>query len=167
MIALVGFMGVGKTSVGRALAARLNLPFVDVDETIETKTGETIAALFKAHGEPGFRAVEGEVVAELLSGPEAVVALGGGSVEAPRCRERLRDATVVFLDVGSEEALRRIKAGAGARPMLDSHDAEALYRRRRHLYESVADVTAATDGRRVDEVVQELAGVLERLGSDA
>lgn len=165
MIALVGFMGAGKTSVGRALADRLDLLFVDVDETIERKTNETIGALFRAHGEPGLRAIESEVVAKLLGGPNSVVALGGGSVEDPRCRERLRDATVIYLDVDVKEALGRIEGGDAGRPMLDVHDPETLHRRRRPLYESVADVTVSTDGRGVDEVVEEIVVALERLDS--
>jgi shikimate kinase len=166
MIALVGFMGAGKTTVGRALAQRLTLPFFDVDETIEQRSNATIAEVFRSQGEPDFRALEKVVVAELLGGPDAVVALGGGSVEDAGCRELLENATVVYLGVDSEEALRRINGG-DPRPMLESNDPEALYKRRRALYESVADVTISTDGREVDEVVEELAATLGRLGSDA
>ena len=88
MIVLVGFMGAGKSTVGRLLAARLGVPFVDADAAIEAAEGRTIPAIFEADGEPGFRRIEAEVVRGLLDGPEAVLALGG----IVRLTELQRDA---------------------------------------------------------------------------
>ena len=159
LIALIGFMGAGKTSVGRLLAQRLDLPFVDADQAIEQKTGRTIADLFTADGEQGFRVVEKEVVADLLGHSDAVVALGGGAVEDAACRERLREATVVHLDVDLHEALRR--AGTGNdRPMLAAHDPGALHARRRPLYESIADISVVSNDP-VEEVVDDLLRLLD------
>ena len=79
-LALIGFMGAGKSTAGAALAARLGWTFLDADAEIERETGRTIAAIFGEDGEPAFRATEERVVAGLLSRPNAVVALGGGAV---------------------------------------------------------------------------------------
>lgn len=156
-------MGAGKSSVGRLLAQRLNVPFLDADEAIEQRTGNTIAELFSTEGEDVFRAVEKEVVADLLDRSDAVVALGGGAVEDVACREHLRGATVVHLDVDTDEALRR--AGAGNdRPMLGAHDPAALHARRRPLYESIADISVASNDP-VEQVVDELVKLLDRPNS--
>ncbi|HYN37247.1 MAG TPA: shikimate kinase [Actinomycetota bacterium] len=160
LIALIGFMGAGKSSVGRLLAQRLNVPFLDADEAIEQSTGRTIADFFSTEGEQGFRVVEKEVVADLLDVSDAVVALGGGAVEDAACRERLRGATVVHLDVDTHEALRRIGNG-NDRPMLAAHDPAALHARRRPVYESIADISVASNGP-VEDIVDELVSLLDR-----
>ena len=145
-------MGAGKTSVGRALAARLNLPFIDVDESIEGDAGASISEIFDGRGEDAFRALERATVQTSLAGERAVIALGGGSVEDEATRALLRDAVVVYLRVSSDEALRRID-DPSARPMLRRHDPRDLHARRAPLYEEVADVTIDVDGRSIDEVV--------------
>ncbi len=89
MIVLIGFMGAGKTTVGTLLAARLGLPFTDSDQVIESRAGRPIRQIFAEDGEPAFRALEHEVIAGLLDGPPAVLALGGGAPEYPLTRERL------------------------------------------------------------------------------
>ena len=159
MVVLIGFMGAGKTSVGRALAARLELPFVDLDEEIARAAHSSIPEIFAARGEKGFRALEREAARSTLAGTEAVVALGGGAGEAAETRSALGGATVVYLELSLEEVLRRI-GDKQSRPMLQLHDPEALHARRRPLYESVADITIAVDGKTVEEVV---ADVVERL----
>ncbi|MFN2488477.1 MAG: 3-dehydroquinate synthase [Actinomycetota bacterium] len=155
MIVLVGFMGAGKSTVGRLLAARLGMPFVDSDDEIERRAGASIADIFATEGEPGFRRLEREVATDLLGGADAVIALGGGALEDPITCGALEWATVAYLEVGYGEALRRIGPDGG-RPMLAVGDPRALYERRRGLYERVADVTVATDGRRVADIVAEL-----------
>lgn len=151
MIVLVGFMAAGKSSVGREVARSLGLPFVDTDAVIAERTGATISQIFAAEGEEGFRAIESEVVREVLAGPDAVVALGGGAVTTTEVRAALRPAIVVYLEVDVEEAVKRAGTG-GERPMLNARDPEALLTERRPLYESVATVTVKTDGRDVAEV---------------
>jgi shikimate kinase len=86
VIVIVGFMGAGKTTVGHLLAEKLGLPFVDTDLVIEQRTGRSVRQIFADDGEPAFRMLEHEVTAELLGGPDAVLALGGGGVEHPATR---------------------------------------------------------------------------------
>ena len=90
MIVLVGFMGAGKTTVGRLLAARLGLPFTDSDQVIEERAGTPIRQIFADDGEPAFRELEHEVIADLLDGPDAVLALGGGAADRADTRDLLK-----------------------------------------------------------------------------
>jgi shikimate kinase len=161
MIAVVGFMGAGKTTVGRLLAAKLGLPFTDTDRVIEEQAGKPVRRIFADEGEPVFRELEHTVIAGLLAGPEAVLALGGGATGHPATRALLAAVPVVYLRVDYTEALARV-GGDHSRPMLARPDVQALHAARQAVYASVATVTAGTDGRLPDEVVLELLGVLER-----
>ncbi len=160
MIVLVGFMGAGKSSVGSALARALGLRFVDTDQVVVQRALRSISEIFEQEGEAGFRRREREVAAEALSGVDAVVSLGGGAVVDPHIRELLEPATVVHLDVGFAEALRRVGDDQG-RPMLQ-RDTEELYRTRDPLYREVADVRVVTEGRTADEVTAEVVGLLTK-----
>ena len=115
MIVLVGFMGAGKTTIGQLLAERMGLPFTDSDQVIEQRAGRPVAQIFAEDGEPAFRALEHQVIADLLAGPALVLALGGGAAEHPGTRDRLARARVVYLQVGYEEAMRRVRRRAGPR----------------------------------------------------
>jgi shikimate kinase len=99
VVVLVGFMGAGKTTVRRIIAERLGQPFVDSDVLIEQRLGREIRDVFATEGEAYFRELEHATVADLVRGPEAVVALGGGAVEDLRTRAVLRNARVVYLRV--------------------------------------------------------------------
>ena len=156
MIVLIGFMGSGKTSVGRRLASLLELPFVDADEALESDTGKSVSELFEEEGEDGFRQRERELVETLLEGDDAVISLGGGAIEDDTIRDKLRGATVVYLDVSLEEAMRRA-SGEDSRPMLALHDPRELHARRGPLYEEAADLAVATDGTNAAEVAEQLA----------
>ncbi|MDQ3916458.1 MAG: 3-dehydroquinate synthase [Actinomycetota bacterium] len=160
MIALVGFMGAGKTTVGRLLAARIGLPFVDADAAVEAAAGTTIDALFEK-GEASFRELESRTVRALLDGPEAVVALGGGALGDPSVATALQWATVVFLDVSFREAMRRL-SGAADRPMLRRADPKALYESRRDVYERAAHHVVPVDGKTAEDVAAEVAALLGR-----
>lgn len=162
MIVLVGFMGAGKSSVGSALAKDLGLRFVDTDQVVVQRALQSIPEIFEREGEAGFRTREREVATEALSGVDSVVSLGGGAVVDPHIRELLGPATVVHLDVGLAEALRRV-GDDPSRPMLQ-RNTEELYRTRDPLYRAVADVTVVTDGRSVEEVVTEVSGNLSGAG---
>ena len=162
MIVLVGFMGAGKTTVGNLLAARLGLPFADSDDVIERRAGRPIRQIFAADGEPAFRALEHQVIAELLDGPALVLALGGGAAQYPQTRVKLASAQVVYLQVGYEQALLRVGGDRG-RPMLARSDLPELYRRRMPVYAGVATVTVATDGR-PPEIISE--DILARLAAE-
>ena len=145
-IALIGFMGAGKTTIGREVAGLADRPFVDVDEEIVTRHG-SIAELFR-DGEPGFRRIEEALTAEVLARPEpAVVALGGGALGSEATRARLRErAFTVFLEADVDELWRRV-AGSD-RPLAQSEEAfRRLYAKRRRVYVEVADaVTADAEG---------------------
>ena len=159
VVVLVGFMGAGKTTVGHILAERLGQPFVDSDVLIEKRLGREIRDIFATEGEPYFRQLEHVTVAELVRGPEAVVALGGGAVEDPRTRAVLRHARVVYLRVGYDEAMARVQSDE-LRPMLHRPDLDEVYQRRLPAYEDLAFVTIDTDGRRPDAVATEVLAAL-------
>lgn len=162
MIVLVGFMGAGKSTVGPLLAAGLGLPFADLDQVIEQQQGRPVRDIFAAGGEAAFRALEHEALASFLAGPDAVLALGGGAVESPASRRLLRPVSVVYLEVGYDEALRRVGGDAG-RPMLARPDLAGIYRRRLAGYEAVATLTVATGGRPAEAVCDEVMAGLTRL----
>jgi len=146
VIVLVGFMGAGKTTIGQLLAERLGLPFTDSDQVIEQRAGRPVAQIFAEDGEPAFRALEHQVIADLLAGPALVLALGGGAAEHPGTRERLAAAEVVYLQVGYEQALQRV-GGDPSRPLLARADLVATYQRRLSVYAGIATLTVPTDGR--------------------
>jgi shikimate kinase/3-dehydroquinate synthase len=152
-LALIGFMGAGKSTLGREVARRTARPFVDTDEQIETQHGP-IAELFE-RGEPEFRRLEEEVVAEAIAGPDSVIALGGGAVLSPRTRERLQTrAFTVYLEVEVEDAWER--ARGSNRPLARSEDDfRRLHESRRSVYAETADVVATT----VEEVLLGALGI--------
>jgi shikimate kinase/3-dehydroquinate synthase len=142
-LALVGFMGAGKTTLGGELAERVGRPFVDLDRKIEETTGRSISWLFEERGEAEFRALEAEItIGALHDGGPAVFALGGGVVETPSVRRALRDkALTVMIEVDPETAWGR--ARDNARPLARQQASfRALYEARQPLYAEVADAVA-------------------------
>jgi shikimate kinase len=124
-IVLVGFMGTGKTEVGRRLARGLGRPFVDVDRLVESRAGKTVREIFETEGEPRFRELEREAVREATALPGAVVATGGGALLDPESRRRLLAAgLVVRLDAEPEAILDRV-GGGEQRPLLAGLDRPA------------------------------------------
>jgi len=157
-VVLVGVMGAGKTTIGTLVAEALNLPFRDTDDDIVAATGKPISDIFVDDGEDHFRALEGQAVAAALDGFDGVLALGGGAVMAAETRERLRGHTVVFLDVGLADAVRRVGLGAG-RPLLAINPRATLKHlldQRRPLYQEVATATVVTDGRTPEDIADEV-----------
>ena len=146
-LALIGFMGSGKTSTGRRLAERLGWEFCDADDEIVRGAGKAIGRIFAEDGEDAFRALEERVVGELLGRTNTVLALGGGAVASPLTRERLRDGSyAVLLDVSPQVAWRRVEAEAGDRPLAaEARDFQALYEQRRALYHATADALVDAD----------------------
>jgi shikimate kinase len=146
MIVIVGFMGAGKTTVGQLVAGKLGVPFLDSDHVIEERAGRPIRDIFAADGEPAFRELEHQAIADLLGGPPTVLALGGGAAGHPRTRALLKSphVRVVYLRVGYEEALARVGGDEG-RPMLARPDIDAVYESRQAIYSSVATLTIDTD----------------------
>ena len=127
-IVLVGMMGVGKSSIGRRLAARLALPFVDADAEIEKAAGMSVADIFARHGEADFRKGEARVIARLLDNGPQVLAAGGGAFMNPDTREAIRAKGVsIWLKADFEVILRRISKRRSERPLLQTADpAETL-----------------------------------------
>ena len=159
LIVLMGFMGAGKTTIGYLLAEKLGLPFVDVDILIEHRTRRRVVDIFAEDGEAAFRRMEHETIVETLSGPAAVVALGGGAIEHPGTRQALESVTGVHLEVSYEDALLRIGRD-DLRPMMQRPDIGEIYRRRLPVYHGAAKLAVRTDGRRPEDIV---LGLLELL----
>lgn len=155
MIILVGFMGAGKTTVGRLLAERLGVAFVDSDAVIEQRERRPIRAIFAEVGERGFRDIEERTIRELLEGPPCVLSLGGGACGREGTRRALGAHTVVHLHVGLDEALSRVGRDAD-RPLLRHDDLPGLYAERLDRYRDTADVACDTTGRGVEDVVLEI-----------
>lgn len=128
-LVLIGMMGAGKSSIGRKLAHRLNLPFVDADAEIERAAGMSISDIFAKHGEPYFRAGEARVIARLLEGGPQVLATGGGAFMHPQSREAIRAKGIsIWLKAEYDVLLKRIKRRSD-RPMLKTQDPGETLRR--------------------------------------
>jgi shikimate kinase len=166
-IVLIGMMGAGKSTVGRRLAARLGLSFVDADMEIEAAAGMSIPEIFAAHGEQYFRDGEVRVIARLIEAAPCVVATGGGAWMRPETRERIHAKGVsIWLKAESDVLLRRVKRRSD-RPLLQTPDPAAtidrLMAERYPLY-AEADLTLLSrevpHDRIVDECIAALAGFL-------
>ena len=149
-VALVGFMGVGKSTVGRVLATRLGLPFIDTDEVLVQRFGN-IAVQMKRDGEAAFRAREAAVVAELCDGEPRVVATGGGAFVDPASRRRLQHAYLTVHLAAPLAVLAERVGGEAGRPLWDASVA-ARYAARQSVYAEAA-VQVDTEGLTPDEVV--------------
>lgn len=146
-VVLVGLMGSGKSTVGKRVASALGVPFTDSDAEIERRSGCSVAELFADRGEPAFRALEAELVAELVEGGPAVIATGGGAVLDPATRAALLGATVVWLRATPAVLVHRI-ADDGTRPLLADDPRGTLQRlasERDPLYREVADAVVDVD----------------------
>src|SRR5215207_2942474 len=168
-IVLVGMMGVGKTSVGRPLAERLGLPFMDVDEEVARAAGLTIEEIFERYGEAAFREREREAIARLAAGSAQVIAAGGGAFAEDASRALLLEScTVVWLDAGVETLVRRVgRDGLDGRerPLLAGRDPHAalaeLAERRRPLY-AAAHLRIEAEGP-VEAIVEAVIAALSGL----
>jgi shikimate kinase len=163
---LIGFMGAGKTSVGRVLASRLGWNFYDLDQAIENREGKTVAEIFAGQGEAGFRTAETAALEELLqdaSRPhDLVIALGGGAFVQPQNREVLQraGAITVLLEAPLEELLRRCNADATIRPLArDASQFAELFEVRRAAY-GLAKHRVNTLGKSVEDVAAEIERIL-------
>jgi shikimate kinase len=128
-IVLVGMMGVGKSSIGRRLGARLGIPFVDADSEIEKAAGMSITDIFTRHGEASFRSGEARVIARLLEGGPQILATGGGAIMNADTRAAIKGKGVsVWLAADFDVLMRRISKRKNDRPMLQTADPEATLR---------------------------------------
>ncbi|QIZ98953.1 shikimate kinase [Leifsonia sp. PS1209] len=157
-IVLIGPPAAGKSRIGKRLAARLKVPFVDTDSLIVAEHGP-ISAIFAERGEPHFRALERAIVARAL-GEHGVVSLGGGAVIDQGTQADLADARVVLLTVSPEAIAARI--GNGKRPLVtDVESWKRLVAARTDIYTALADYTADTSTRPIDTIVEEIAAWVE------
>jgi len=170
-VVLVGMMGAGKSTIGRRLAARLRLPFLDADIEIEAAAGMSIPDIFEIHGEPHFRDGEARVIARLLDSGPAVLATGGGAFMREEARNRVRDKAVsIWLKADVDVIMKRVRRRAD-RPLLQTEDPTATVTRlleaREPLYRT-ADLTIGSRDVPHDRIVDECIDALRaRLCPDA
>lgn len=163
---LVGFMGAGKTTVGRCVARRLAWRFVDLDHRVEARERRSIAEIFRESGEPAFRAAEAaalqEALQEIATGTSTVIALGGGAYVQPANAEAIvkSGAPVVFVDAAFEELVRRCAGRGAVRPLFrDPEQFRQLYEERRRSYMH-ADLRLDTTAKRPEAAADELISLL-------
>ena len=167
-VVLVGSMGAGKTTVGRLVAGALGTDFLDTDELVEQKAGRTVSEIFVDDGEPHFRALERDAVAEALATHHGVLALGGGAVLDTTTRKLLDGHRVVFLRVGLTHAASRVGLGV-SRPLLLGNvrgRMKQLLDERAPVYESVARHVVDTDGLTAEDVADKVRAVVEEDGDE-
>ncbi|MDP2232738.1 MAG: shikimate kinase [Actinomycetota bacterium] len=159
-VLLIGFMGSGKSSVGRLLAGYLGRPFVDLDDRICALAGTSVERIFAEFGEAAFRRLEAEALESLMHEPPSVVACGGGVVVSEANRTLLPQlGTVVYLRVSALDALDRI-GDTSSRPLLAgpgaAHAAKALLAERQSVYAGVAQMSVDTQGHSVEQVTEKI-----------
>jgi shikimate kinase len=160
-IVIVGMMGAGKTTVGRRLARRLGIEFVDTDQLLEERCGASVALIFELEGEAGFRKRESAVVQELCARENLLISTGGGAITVESTRQVISHmATVIYLRAQLNDLWQRTRRDT-KRPLLASADPKGrlseLLEKRKHLYEQVAQITIDTGKQPADSIVEELA----------
>src|SRR6478672_4975698 len=163
-ISLIGFMGAGKSAVGRELSRRLGWPRHDTDEMIREQFGISIPDIFARHGEPAFRDAETELLKTLRRGIAGIVVTGGGIVLRPQNVQLLRGmGRIVWLDADEEVLWQRVSKHS-IRPLLQTPDPRArfseLLRERLPLYQSAADYRIDTGGNSIAQVTDEIIAVI-------
>ena len=164
-IVLIGFMGSGKSIVGKLLADRLGLNLVDTDKLIEKKFGKRIKKIFEDEGEDVFRSMESEIIDEVSDIENGVIACGGGVILHPKNVQALKkNGFLVYLKASAPILLERLR-GADTRPLLNVANSKDtalnLLKARESLYEKVADVIIDTSDINVDKVVKEIQEKLD------
>jgi shikimate kinase len=165
-IALIGFMGTGKSSVGRVLARRLGRQFIELDALIEKNAGKSIPEIFQHDGEIGFRELEIQTIKDIESEKNVVVACGGGVVLNKINIDRLKEGgVVVYLTAAPNVILQRTSRDPLVRPLLNVADPvsriKELLKFRKPLYERAADITINTTRLNIDSVVREIIETLK------
>jgi shikimate kinase len=163
-VALIGFMGAGKSSVGKAVARKMGRPFIDLDTLVEKRAGKSISRIFKEDGEPAFRKLEKAATAEVARKAGQVIACGGGVLLDPSNAAGLKNnAVLIYLKASNEAIRKRVSTGA-ARPLLinsDAGDITSLLAARLPLYEKSADITLDTSRLGIERTADK---IIERLG---
>ena len=166
-VALIGFMGTGKTAVGEALAKKLNRKFVELDLLIERKAGKPIPEIFRQDGEVAFRELEIEAAKEIAKQKYLVIACGGGVVLNKINIDRLRrESIIVYLTASPRIILKRVSSEEGQRPLLEVDNPtltiRELLRFRKPFYEQAADITINTSKLDTDSVVKQIINRLKK-----
>ena len=166
-IVLAGFMGAGKSTVGRLLAQQLRWDFLDLDAHLESRTGSTIPQLFAQHGEPHFRRLESSALASALCRTSTILALGGGTPEVLTNRlllEQTPGTCTVFLEASFETLFDRCMLQEVDRPVLaDPDQARARFRERQASYRRLARLTLNTEILSPEQTVTQLVTSLEKM----
>jgi shikimate kinase len=158
-IVLVGMMGAGKSSIGRRLAGRLGIPFIDADTEIESAAGMTIPEIFEKHGEPYFRAGEARVIARLLENGPQVLATGGGSIMDPQTRALIGQKGIsIWLKADIDVLLKRTKR-RNDRPLVEK--IKDLLPVREPIY-AQADIIIQSRDEPHDTIIEEIMGELSK-----
>jgi shikimate kinase len=165
-VAIFGFMGVGKSSVGRLVAEALGMEFVDMDDTIVVDAGMEITAIFEERGEKGFRELEKEATRAIAARDGVVIACGGGAVLDEDNLEALRrNSRMILLTADPETILERVEADGDTRPLLSDEEKvepiARLLRERMPRYLEASDTTVDTSGKTQGEVAREIIEYLE------
>ena len=167
LVILVGVPGAGKTTVGKILAELLGTTFADSDHIIEEKAGKSIPDIFLQDGEPAFRALEADVIADYIAGGEGVLALGGGAVHNESTRELLKKHNVVWLTAGLAQAVDRVGMNKN-RPLLLGNvrgQLSELMAKRVPLYQEVSRHTVDTNDISPSQVAEHIRNILDQTQS--
>ncbi len=168
-IILCGFMASGKTEVGKSIASMTGMPFIDTDELIVRREGESISSIFESRGEAYFRKVEKKIVFEVSNENGAVIALGGGAVLDPDNLEAIRRNGRVYLLVVPLEAVIERTRTSPERPLLQGKNEEELRKlleRRMPVYLEAADVVVDTERKSIEDVAEAIISEFREYGSD-
>ena len=162
-IYLIGFMGSGKTTLGKILSKKLDKIFFDSDQVIEEKLGVDVTMIFDYEGEAGFREREKEILKELVSKKNIVLATGGGAVLSESNRNLLSEnGTVIYLKSNYKDLILRMKNDK-TRPLLKENNIETIIKKlckdREPLYKSISDYEIATKNKRITEIIDEIIKV--------
>ena len=168
-VILIGFRGAGKTTVGKLLAERLNLPFLDLDDEVQRRVDLSIKEMVERYGWSYFREMERKVLEDLIEKEGCVVALGGGSVLHEDLMEKLRNrAFIIYLKISSVSAVEKITKDSKSeqtRPSLSNlslfEEVERVLRERSPLYKKYADIIIESDGKDLNTLLKEILKHLE------
>ncbi len=167
-LALIGYRGSGKSTIGRLLAARLGWTFADSDTLIEAEAGRPISSLFREFGELHFRDIEAQVIAQATTQTRLVLSTGGGAVLRDSNRALLRQfGLVVWLTASPEVLVARLRKSPGNRPALTNaglfDEVSEVLQARTPIYRNLADLTVGTDTRNPAQVVDQILESLEKV----
>lgn len=164
-ISLTGFMGCGKSTVGKMLTRLLpGHSWTDLDTYIEKKSGRSVSEIFSSEGEAAFRRMEADCLDEILAGSDnVIISLGGGAVMTERCFNLVSSGTTCFYLKASPETIRQhltkggsLEEAAAQRPLLRDGKLEELMKKREPVYEAVADFTVCVDGRNAPDIANDI-----------